>query len=340
MKNFLYITLGISLLFSACVKKEEKATFTINGKVASADLEGKPIYLQKLDYTTDEYSNIDTVLVQNGAFAFTGNAEVSPEMGFVTFETLDRPISIVLEAGNIELEIDSSLIYSTVTGTKINNKLNEFYNVQDSTWADHQKRVYELLKPLVATPAGEYLFMISGRIVDETQLKDLLSIISPEAKAYPKVQALEKRLAALEATAVGQPYTDLKGLTPDGKAIALSDYAGKGKYVLVDFWASWCPPCREEMPNLVEAYKKYKNKGFEIVGVSLDDNNAAWQKGIKNLNVTWPQISDLKGWKSDLAATYAVSSIPQTLLLDKDGNIIAKNLREEALAEKLNELFN
>lgn len=339
MKNFLYVSLGLTLLFASCTPKAEKESFTINGKVASADLEGQAIYLQHLDYTTDEYANVDTAVVKDGAFVFTGNSELSPEMGFIVFDALERPIPLVLETGYIDLDIDTALVAS-VKGTETNVKYYEFINAQDSTFEDYQKRTYEFIKPIAQSPLGEYVFINRGRSLDEAQLRDILSLLSPEAKAYPKIDALAQRLVTLEATAVGQPFTDLKGLTPDGKEISLSDYAGKGKYVLVDFWASWCPPCREEMPNLVEAYKKYKNKGFEIVGVSLDESNEAWQKGIKNLNVTWPQISDLKGWKSDLAAVYAVSSIPQTLLLDKDGNIIAKNLREEALTEKLNELFN
>ena len=108
---------------------------------------------------------------------------------------------------------------------------------------------------------------------------------------------------------------------------------------MVDFWASWCPPCRAEMPKLVELYKQYSAKGVEIVGISLDKTNEDWVKGIKNLNITWPQISDLKFWDSEGAAIYGVSSIPHLMLLDKDGKILARGLNAEEATKKIEELL-
>ena len=109
--------------------------------------------------------------------------------------------------------------------------------------------------------------------------------------------------------------------------------------VLLDFWASWCGPCRREMPNLVEAYAKYKNKNFEIVGVSLDQSADSWKEAIKKLNITWPQMSDLKYWNCEGAQLYAVSSIPHTVLIDGEGTIIARGLHGEGLQEKLAEVL-
>ena len=117
----------------------------------------------------------------------------------------------------------------------------------------------------------------------------------------------------------------------------LSDYVGKGKVVLVDFWASWCGPCRREMPNLVEAYAKYKDKNFEIVGVSLDQDGAAWKEAIKKMDMTWPQMSDLRFWQSEGAQLYAVNSIPHTVLIDGSGKIIARGLHGEELQAKIAE---
>jgi peroxiredoxin len=121
--------------------------------------------------------------------------------------------------------------------------------------------------------------------------------------------------------------------SPKGDTIRLSSF--KGKYVLVDFWASWCSPCRQENPNLVKIYKKYKAKGFEIFQVSLDKTKEAWTKAIKDDGLTWIQVSDLKYWDSQTAKTYNIESIPSSFLLDKDGSIMAKNLRGESLQEKL-----
>ena len=151
------------------------------------------------------------------------------------------------------------------------------------------------------------------------------------------IAKIKSNVEKMKATAVGQKFTDFEMQTPDGKPVKLSDYAGKGKVVLVDFWASWCGPCRREMPNLVEAYKQYKGKNFEIVGVSLDQDGEAWKKAIKDLGITWPQMSDLKYWDCEGARLYAVSSIPHTVLIDGEGTIIARGLHGEGLQEKLAE---
>ena len=112
------------------------------------------------------------------------------------------------------------------------------------------------------------------------------------------------------------------------------------QYTLVDFWASWCGPCRAEMPNVVEAYNRYHDKGFEVVGISLDEDKKAWVAAIDKLQMPWPQLSDLKGWNCEGAVLYKIQSIPSNLLVDQDGKIVAKNLREDALLDKLSELFN
>ena len=143
----------------------------------------------------------------------------------------------------------------------------------------------------------------------------------------------------MELVAIGKQFVDFTLKDPDDEEVSLSDYVGKGKYVLVDFWAAWCPPCRREMPNVVSAYEKYKSKGFEVVGVSFDHNREQWLTGIDTLNMTWPQMSDLKYWDSPIVELYAIQSIPHTVLLDKEGVIIEKNLRGEALEAKLAELM-
>lgn len=127
--------------------------------------------------------------------------------------------------------------------------------------------------------------------------------------------------------------------TPAGETVSLSDFISKNKYTLIDFWASWCGPCRKEMPNVVEAYKAFKDKGFGIVGVSLDENADKWKDAITTLNITWPQMSDLQGWNNAGAKLYGVNSIPATVLVDQDGTIVARNLRGDAIKAKLDELL-
>ncbi|MFB6307576.1 MAG: TlpA family protein disulfide reductase, partial [Flavobacteriales bacterium] len=136
---------------------------------------------------------------------------------------------------------------------------------------------------------------------------------------------------------VGKKAPDIKMKTPSGDELALSSI--KDKVVLIDFWASWCGPCRKANPHVVKLYNKYKDKGFEIFGVSLDKNKRKWVQAIKQDGLKWKHVSDLKGWQSKAAAKYGVSSIPYTVLIDKEGKIIAKKLRGKDLEKKLEEIF-
>lgn len=162
-------------------------------------------------------------------------------------------------------------------------------------------------------------------------------------KKFPgdkNVRMFHDVVSKMLATTSGQEAPEINLPTPDGKELALSSL--RGKIVLVDFWASWCGPCRKEMPNVVKAYAKFKDKGFEIYGVSLDQDKTRWLEAIQKDGITWPQVSDLKYWECEAAKLYAVEGIPYTVLLDKEGKIIAKNLRgadlekaiEKALSQK------
>ncbi|SHE53611.1 TlpA disulfide reductase family protein [Dysgonomonas macrotermitis] len=373
MKKVSFLFLALAVIMAACTSKTEKKEFALTGKLPSSEYDGKQVYLQIIDENTGDFVSVDTATIANSTFAFGGLALDTPAIRFISMDALRYPAVFVLESDSIEMSFDT-VYAATIKGSELNDKYQAFADKRnsiyqgmvaldkeekaakeakkltpeleailesryDSIYSEANKATFDFTKSNLSNVVGQYVLMDRGVSFSAEQLKELLPALDAKLKTNAKIQKIEKRLEALEATEVGKQFVDIKGTTPTGETIALSDYAGKGKYVLIDFWASWCPPCRKEMPIVVEAYNKYKSKGFEIVGVSLDNDKAAWEKGIKDLKITWPQMSDLKGWKTDLGAAYAVNSIPHTVLLDKDGKIIEKNLRGDQLLKKLAELL-
>lgn len=176
----------------------------------------------------------------------------------------------------------------------------------------------------------------------EMSYEDLAVLAASDRPYYnlPCMNGVKRYVSALEKKRPGLAFTDVALKDMQDRPVKLSDYVGKGNYVLIDFWASWCGPCRREMPTVVESYKQYHDKGYEIVGVSLDNNGDAWKQAVKAMGMSWPQMSDLKGWQCAAAAPYGVMSIPSNVLVDPQGVIIAADLRGQDLLNKLAEIYD
>lgn len=209
-----------------------------------------------------------------------------------------------------------------------------------ATYGDDRKNYTKryMLQHL-GTPVADYLLSSALPSFSKEEQEKVLELFGQQKNQYYVYKGIMKERAVEAATGVGAQFTDFSMPDPDGKMHSISEYVGKNKYTLVDFWASWCGPCRAEMPTVVKAYELYHGKGLEIVGVSLDNNKDAWVKAIDQLKMPWPHISDIKGWQCAGAAMYNVKGIPANVLIDQQGKIVAKNLRGEDLLNKMAELL-
>ena len=256
-------------------------------------------------------------------------------------------------------KLDSlSAYYQSLIGTReINRVRDSIQQVSGEIIEEHENYTKEFIEENAGSLAGlmalyqqiaprkyvlnpqddfNYFSLVDSSLMAKYPESDAVKALHTQFEEIKRQRKAEKEISEAAGTGVTAPEIALPN--PDGDTIALSSL--RGKYVLLDFWASWCRPCRLENPNLVESYNKYHDKGFEIYQVSLDKKKESWIKAIEKDNLTWIHVSDLKYWNSEAAELYKVQSIPASFLLDKNGKIIAKNLRGDALEAKLSEIFN
>ena len=367
------IVAGIGLFFaSALCAQTQKGNdgYVIEGKLFG-DYHGK-VYLVSEKGIRGDLTLIDSCEVEKGRYTFTGgNVEIS-SMHFIQSNT-GKITPFFLENGHISIEGQATDFYNAKIGGTLNNEILHYYNlrlryVQDSMRAAITIARMREGRQDEATEKAEYKqryqYMLERRLAIEKdlvlrypeqpfaplmlmfelaynisldELKQLRKQLSPELADHPYVRAVDEYIRSQDFKVGSEAYDFI---LPDlnGRKISLEDY--RGKYVLLDFWASWCGPCRREMPAVVALYKNYRGKNFEIIGISLDKKASDWKKAVSEMQMKWPQVSDLEGWNSEVALKYNIHAIPATVLLNPQGRVEVLNLRGEKLEEKIREVLS
>ena len=343
-----------------------------DGYQLSGTIEGitdATIYLQqRID---KEYISVDSVSGTEGYFEFSGSVEI-PDVYYLSVKGKQAKSMFFLENSEISLSVHAdSLFNPEVKGSAVHDEFTE-YNGQieaifkkteslypayrEASQAGDQDKMSGLAEQIETIYEEAEVFQAEfldkntssyiapyvvqslhyGKEADE--IEELLAKLDPILHASSLVGTMTRRVEVLKSVAIGKMAPDFTQHDPDGNPIQLSSL--RGNYLLIDFWASWCGPCRRENPNIVSAWEKFHDKGFDILGVSLDNSRERWLKAIEDDKLTWTHVSDLKYWSNEAAALYGISSIPGSLLLDPQGIIIRKNLRGEDLHSALDELLS
>ncbi|MBX9784345.1 MAG: AhpC/TSA family protein [Chitinophagaceae bacterium] len=322
----------------------------VNGKFTIKGTVDAPVYatlsLQEVNpspnqkFNADEFAQnelelfLDSGIITITTKKYLSNAEVKGSDAVNDFYNYTRQVK-----GLNTLESKMNEVYRQYLIAKNNTIANGIQNLYNSLSDIFYKQQLEFVKQRPSSAVSMYfLNRVLITEMDAAKAEPMFHLLSPSLQNSEQGKEMATMIALYKKSMAGVAATDFTLPSPEGADISLSSF--KGKYVLVDFWASWCGPCRQESPSLVKAYEKFKTRNFEIFGVSMDDNKDKWLKAIKEDGYSWKQVSDLKkGWENAAAALYGISAIPFNFLINPEGIIIARNLRGEELEKKLDELL-
>ena len=357
-----------SILFSAITLTAcQSNSYEINGSIKGA-ANGDTLFLTK-NLETGVPS--DTIIVEDGKFNISGETDSTMLCMIYSSNRNEINAPFFLEPGTITIDLSEEPGASRVGGTHCNQKWQE---LNDSVMvigkeinriAEHiygnnlpeeeQKKGMEqidklnkrfsklIVKTAEQNTDNEFgYFLITyypEELIDNATRERLIKELPAEMRQRTAIQKIKATIKAAANTAEGATITNFTQPSIDGKELSLMDEVQKNKVTIIDFWASWCGPCKQEMPSMIQLYEKYQSKGLGIVGVSLDSDKDAWLQATEKLGVKWPQMSDLKGWDNEVSTYFNITSIPHTVVVDKKGKILRRGLRGEALEQYVAELL-
>lgn len=355
----------VGLMVASCADN----TCHIEGVVESAQA-GDTLLFARME--NDTFVPTDTVILEEGGkFSMDKPCDPTVIASYFFFNKQSQEAYsnvFFIEKGKVSMRIgtdgnvsgtENNDLYQALTDSiyELHKQMNAIYNVQpkDSMGMPHpepdaesqlialeqqaSRLLEENVRKHIGKPLGYFLLLSCYDLFEPKDILELAEKVSADYQDSPALQYLKEEATKSGATANGQTFIDVAMPSMDGGELQLSEIVKANKLTLVDCWASWCAPCRAEMPHVVALYEKYHKQGLEIVGISFDDDEEAWKKAVKDMGMTWPQASELQSWDNVMTEKYGVTSIPYTILIGQDGTIIGQQLRGGELEKAIQEYF-